>query len=171
MRLVLIALLCAPMLSGCAAGFIAMEAMKASGKFEQAPPPQGKALVYVYRTASMTMAARGADFYANDKKMFSLATGGYAYAYLAPGHYEIAQTWGTLPWDIGKVAKPVVVSLDVAAGQTRYVRLSADTQFGGMFYEQSWGIREVSATLGTNELPGEHLDATAVAGIDPAFRQ
>ncbi|MBV8977473.1 MAG: DUF2846 domain-containing protein [Alphaproteobacteria bacterium] len=167
-RSILILLFCAPLLSGCAAGFIAMQTIKSTGKFESAPPPpNGKALLYVYRTASMTGAVNGAEIYADGKKLFGLATGGYAYAYLPPGQHRITAHWSG---SLGFSDQPVELSLDLATGTSRFVRFSAATEPDFGFNRHTWKIEELAPPTAMSELNEEHLDRDAVAELAPEFR-
>jgi hypothetical protein len=109
--------LIASLLAGCAAQGPA---------FSDAPPPGGKALVYIYRPYSQWVSAlQDAGFEANGKRIGFLDTGGYTFFHAPPGHYDIRQFWPVGLWTLQEPAlwKDLHVSTDVAAGQTRYFRL------------------------------------------------
>lgn len=96
----------------------------ASGpSFTDAPASSEKALLYVYR-AQHAWAYKGAtaNFSLDGKDAFDLQTGGYTYVYLAPGHHDLTQKWPVYvdPFETRKL------SLEVNAGETRYVRFMVD---------------------------------------------
>jgi len=93
--------------------------------FTDAPPPGGKALVYIYRPYDKWIGVQDAGFDANGKRIGFLDPGGYTYFHAPPGHYDIRQFWPIGVWTIQEPAlwNGLHVTADLNAGQVRYIRL------------------------------------------------
>ena len=135
--------------------------------FTEAPPPgDRRALIYIYRTPSHVLSAHAAGFDANGKRIATLNSGGYTFFYAPPGHYEIKQYW---PTNLFTVMDPTFwdslrIPLEVAAGETRYVRMDSGlggqvTYSGGM--TMHWELAEVSEATGRQQIAQEKFQPPA----------
>jgi Protein of unknown function (DUF2846) len=136
------------LLAGCANGPV----------FTDAPPPSdNRALVYIYRQNNFGLGGRIAAFDVDDKNVFDLSAGGYSFFYVAPGHYQITQSWDFALLD------PVLwgslkIPLDVKSGETHYVRfgatagLSGSAPMGGVGMQFDRALMEVPPELGRREI-------------------
>ena len=148
---------------------LALCACTATGpKFAPLSPPEGKAVVYVYRMNHFAMSMSDVHIYLDGKKVFDLTNDGYSTLTLAPGHYVISER---LPDGLdGKtdLQKPVFLPLDVKAGQRRYVHFEirngdADTvaaaNANDNVYVFDWWLHEEDEATGLRELADKHFQA------------
>jgi hypothetical protein len=138
------------LLAGCAAQGPA---------FTEAPPPDTKALVYIYRQPGFTLSGQPAGFTLDEKPVTTLDAGGYSFFHVAPGHYELKQFWpasrgfaNPLLWSPG-LQEDIKVPLDVKAGETRYFRMGVYTRGGPpTSVNIGWYFNEVAGDTARSEI-------------------
>lgn len=131
--------------------------------FADAPPPGGKALVYIYRPYNKWMSAQDAGFEANGKRIGFLDPGGYTYFHAPPGHYDIRLFWPFGVWTLQTPemwSSDVKVPVDLNAGETHYLRLSIDGNIDGfvgtsMQMHVGWQLAEVPPSTARREIAGQ----------------
>lgn len=138
----------------CVLFSLLLAACTATGpKFTDAPAVDGKARVYIYRV-HQGWAYKGAtsSFYIDGKNAIDLQTGGYSFIYLSPGRHEISQKW---PAYVDPFSATTKLSLEVQAGETRYVRFSVAAPSlltTTSAADASWDLREVPSAEALKEL-------------------
>ena len=128
--------------------------------FTEAPPPGGKALVYIYRPYNKWMSAQDAGFEANGKRIGFLDPQGYTYFHAPPGHYDLHLFWPFGVWTLQTPelwSSDVRLPVDLNAGETHYFRLSINGDFDGftgttMQMHVGWQLAEVPPAVGRREI-------------------
>jgi hypothetical protein len=134
--------------------------------FTEAPPPGGKALVYIYRPYNKWMAAQDAGFDANGKRIGFLDPGGYTFFHAPPGHYDIHLFWPVGVWTLQTPAlwtSDVTLPADFNAGETHYFRLTIDGDIGGfsgnsMQMHVGWRLAEVAPAAARREIAQQKFE-------------
>ena len=150
-RIGALAALCA-LLSGCSAtGPIYTEA---------APPPDQKALIYVYRMPGLAFGAKQAHFYLDGIKAFDLNTSGYSYLYVSAGDHILSQNWEY--WPLDPPTDGISAPITVRAGETRYFRFSTSMGGGPLVYNAvsltlRWQLKEYPEGFAKIEIKKENF--------------
>jgi len=106
-------LLVVTLLSGCASG----------AKFTRLKNTENDyATLYIYRPSQFKFAALAPNLEINDQQKPKILNGGYQVYQLKPGKYTVSAPWDVITWSITTAP----VTLDLAAGETAYVRLYSD---------------------------------------------
>ena len=110
----------------CAA--LVLEGCSATGpRFTPTDTPKGSALLYVYRPESHALGARTAGIEVNGRRAVGLKNNGYALIKLAPGNYEVTQSWDSWLGDNAQLQKPISLRLALEADSATYLRLGTST--------------------------------------------
>jgi hypothetical protein len=147
LKKMIFALATACLLSGCATGPV----------FTEAPPPEGKALVYIYRAPTIGASGQTTGFDVDEKRITTLDPGGYTYFYAAPGHYEIKQFWpiGLMTITTPALWQSIRLPMDLKAGETHYFRFG--TAIDAMPITVRWRFDEVPSDVARQEIGKEKL--------------
>jgi len=138
--------------------------------YQDAPtPPEGKALVYIYREATKTFSWRQAWFSVDNVEVGELYNQGYMWAYVPAGVHILKQEW---PRDITH-GRPTDINIVLQAGRTYYFKLRTASSIypsgRGVMMEERWEILDMAPRLGSSEIaqyhyePAEHPDVAAAA--------
>jgi hypothetical protein len=129
------------------------------------PPPEGKALVYIYREQGVALVGRQTWFYVDDVEVGELDNQGYTWAYVPAGLHTLKQEW---PLDI-TLGRTTDTTIDLQAGQSYYYKLRTAASFGYNTVSAAWEIANISPRIGNFEIsqyhyqPAKHPDIAAAA--------
>ncbi|NUT62021.1 DUF2846 domain-containing protein [Herbaspirillum sp. C9C3] len=138
------------------------------------PVPVDKGRVYVYRPDLWAMGVVRALISVDGTPTFELDNNGYSVLDLTPGAHVFVHTWGKKFYTTDVVTgKPVTVTVDVKAGQTKYVILRSQansrlTDFSPtptMRTQYSWQISEIANSIGQEEIAKTHYQAPLPAVV------
>ena len=123
------------------------------------PPPEGKVLVYLYRTPNAAFAVRNAAFYFDGQQFVDLLPKDYTYIYVKPGHHELRQDWPWWPGDFWLTFKRLRKPVDLELGKVYYFRFWTDVDIGGTQMDFTWNLDPVPDDTGKTELQGMDFQA------------
>lgn len=116
-----------------------------------APPPPGKALVYVYRLDTWPVVRGGALFSIGDTNVAALSANSYTWFYVPEGDYRLEQKW-----DIRHVQRVTHRDFSARAGSAHYLRLNVE----GEVRQMKWWLSDVPAPSAIDEISKCRFEAS-----------
>lgn len=130
------------LLSGCAA---------IGPAYSPAPSPApDQSLVYIYRSNTMALGGRGADFYLDGVHVVDLRRNGYTWFHAKADRHALSQAWAP---DLARTMAGVIRYVDWKPGQTYFYRFEVEGDIGVF----RWRLTEIPARQAEAELADKSL--------------
>jgi hypothetical protein len=119
--------------------------------------PTGKSVIYIYRPQAHALSALTAEFTVDGVPTARLENNGYVSFRADPGAHKVQHRWKAgILGDSGLEAKTIETHVTTRVDRPSFVKLSAVAtsryDFGTVRTQLQWQLREVSDTLGMEEI-------------------
>lgn len=119
---------------------------------EAPPPPEGKALIYIYRGSGIAFSVPSAVFYVDGVKTAELNIGGYTWLYVPVGSHTLRQEWA-----FGEGSDQTLeISANWEAGKVYYYSFNTDWGHAFPYKVVHWALLPVEPEQARPEIAKYH---------------